>query len=98
MKSYNIIVKYPSQLHQYGFVKISERVYEISYKLRAEREKLHIISASTPVIKVICEMYKDGVIAFEKYDGAKQPFMLSREEAELIRKFRENKEKWNGSD
>ena len=98
MKSFNIVVKYPSQLHKYGFVKVGDECYDlhtpkgISLWLRAERNKLMIISASTPSIKVICEMYKDGVIAFEVYEGQKHPYMLTREEAELIKEYREKKE------
>lgn len=98
MKSFNIVVKQPSQLDKYGFKKICDDCYDlrapknISLWLRADRNKLMIISASTPSIKVICEMYKDDVIAFENYEGAKHPYMLTPEEAEIIRQHRKEKE------
>ncbi len=96
MKSFNIIVKDTSQLTKYGFVKNKGDCYDlrtpqgICLWLRVERNKLMIISASTPSIKVLCEMYKDGVIAFEEYKH-KKVYMLTDDEAELLRKYRENK-------
>ena len=102
MKTYKIIIKDESRLHEFGFYRTEymkeEHTYDYrgargySLLMRASKGYLQIVGASVPMIKVICDMYKEGVIDFEIY--SRKPtstFRLSPDEAELIKKYREEK-------
>ena len=96
MKTHDIVVKDTSRLAEYGFEQVYRNTYFLRAKrnstlwLRVERGKLQIISASKPSIKVICEMYANGVIEFVDYaKETKYAFMLTKEERDLIKHFRE---------
>ena len=99
MKSYHIYSNAGEErLRQYGFVKaypdknrydLYNSKYNTSIALIIENSKVQIISASTPTIKTICEMYKNGDIYFEEYKRVKKSTMqLTPDEVELIREYR----------
>ena len=100
MKTYDIIVKDTSKLEKYGFThepasKYSPSIYayysksRCVYSMRVEKSKLILNSPSVVAIKVLCEMYKDGVIEFEDYrTKPKYQMSLTKEEYEAIMKLR----------
>lgn len=100
MKTYDIIVKDTSKLEDYGFTHEPASKYSPSryayysksrgvYSMRVEKNKLILNSPSVVAIKVLCEMYKDGVIEFEDYrTKPKYQMSLTKEEYEAIMKFR----------
>lgn len=100
MKTYDIIVKDTSKLKDYGFTyepasKYSPSIYayysksRCVYSMRVEKNKLILNSPSVVAVKVLCEMYKDGVIEFEDYrTKPKYQMSLTKEEYEAIMKLR----------
>lgn len=104
MKTWKIIIKDEQKLKKYGFypanVSNNEHVYDlranrnITLWLRADNGYLQIISASTPSIRVICEMYKDGVIEFAPFvRETRATFQLTTDEVEILKQYRASKQK-----
>ena len=100
MKTYDIIVKDTSKLEDYGFTYEPASKYSPSryayysksrgvFLMRVENNKMLLNSPSVVAIKVLCEMYKDGVIEFEDYrTKPKYQMSLTKEEYEMIMKTR----------
>ena len=102
MKTYDIIVKDISKLKDYGFIHNEKSTYSADdyryyTKTRStpqlivdtNRRCVMLNSASVVAVKVLCEMYKDGVIEFEDYrTKPKYQMSLTKEEYEAIMKLR----------
>lgn len=102
MKTYDIIVKDVSKLKNYGFIHNEKSTYSADdyryyTKTRStpqlivdtNRRSVLVNSPSTVAIKVLCEMYKDGVIEFQDYrTKPKYQMSLTKEEYETIMKLR----------
>ena len=98
MKTFKIVILDEGQLGYYGFKYWRDGIYDLRAQndrtlwLRASNGYLQIISASTPSIKVLCEMYEAGVIRFEQFVREKKTtYQLTPDEVELVKKYREQK-------
>ena len=102
MKTFDIIVKDVTKLKDYGFIHNEKSLfsaddYRYYSKTRGtpqlivdtNRRSVLLNSPSTVAIKVLCEMYKDGVIEFEDYrNKPKYQVSVTKEEYEMIMKMR----------
>ena len=102
MKTYDIIVKDVTKLKDYGFIHNEKSLfsaddYRYYTKTRStpqlivdtNRRCVLLNSPSAVSVKVLCEMYKDGVIEFVDYrTKPKYQVSVTKEEYEMIMKLR----------